>query len=94
MLFRSPQPVRHPDARRLAQSGAGEDDRRIARKRVDPARKLVGGDPHSALEVIRGVVVATDVEQRGTAGQEQLRLVDVEPNGQPPKKRVRRHHAT
>ena len=32
-----PQPVRHTDARRLAQSGAGEDDRRVARELAEPA---------------------------------------------------------
>jgi hypothetical protein len=55
--------VRHTDARRLAQSGAGENDRPIARELVQPLWDLIRRDLDGVLE--RGIddVVPADVDE-------------------------------
>jgi hypothetical protein len=80
------QPVRHTDARRLAQSGAGEDDRPIARQLVEPLRNLVGWDLHGALEADVDDVVPPDVDEERSVSDQLARFLGIDsargaPNG-------------
>jgi len=55
--------VRHTDAGRLAQSGAGEDDRAIARELVQGCGNLVRGNPDRPVENDGFVVVTAHVDE-------------------------------
>jgi hypothetical protein len=59
-----PEPVRHTDARRLAQSGAGEDDRAVARELVEAGRYLIRRDADCVEELDRIVLVAPHVDEQ------------------------------
>src|SRR5439155_9269937 len=60
------QPVRHTDARRFAQSGAGEDDRPVTRKLAEAFRNLVRWNPERTLDRL-AVVEAAHVDEDGSA---------------------------
>jgi hypothetical protein len=56
----------------------------MARKRVDSCREFVRRNANATIEFVRVIVVAADVEQGGTAGEERPRALGVEPDGRPP----------
>jgi len=57
--------VRHTDACRLAQSGAGEDDRASPRQLVEAARNLIGRQSDGIRKLDRVVLVPTHVDEHG-----------------------------
>ena len=71
-----PQPVRHTDARRLAQSGAGEHDRPVTRELVEPVRDLVRVECERASSNLNGVLVlvAPHVDEERAVLEELVRL--------------------
>jgi hypothetical protein len=73
--------VRHTDARRLAQSGAGEDDRHAAAELAEPRGHLVRRDPDGARKRFFWIVVATDVDEECSPGDERPRRRPIDPHG-------------
>jgi len=66
------QPVRHPDARRFAQSGAAENDRHPARKLSEALGDHVRGDPQRAVRRCEGIVAAAYINQERSVGDQSL----------------------
>jgi hypothetical protein len=75
------QPVRHTDARRLAQSGADEKDRPVARKVGKARGHLVGRDANGAVEPKLLFLVAANVDEERTFGHSLTRVVGVDSQG-------------
>jgi hypothetical protein len=75
------QPVRHTDARGLAQSGAGEDDRSAALELCEPSWNLVGRDAQRSLERHGRVLEAPDVDESRSAAYESPGVVRTDPGG-------------
>jgi hypothetical protein len=71
--------VRHTDARRLAQSGADEDDRPVRRKLREPPGDLVGREPNGTVESELLFLVATDVDQDRSLRNQLAGLVRLDP---------------
>jgi hypothetical protein len=79
-----PQPVRHPDARRFVQSGAGEQDRPVARELVQQAGDLIWRDPASSLEGKLVVPVPPHVHEESALGDELPGFLGLDSAGRAP----------
>jgi hypothetical protein len=64
------QPVRHTDARRLARSGASEDDFDPRGKRRGEGGNLVRGNSRRSLERMRDVVLPPAIDEESPCGDE------------------------
>jgi hypothetical protein len=71
--------VRHTDARRLAQSGAGEDDRPVPRELRELDGNLVGRDPNGTVEPELLVLVPPDVDEERTLRNQPTGLIRLDP---------------
>jgi hypothetical protein len=60
--------VRHPDARRFAQSGAAENDRHSTRELSEAHGDHVRGDPQRAVGRCERVIAAAYVNQERPVG--------------------------
>ena len=76
-----PQPVRHPDARRLTQSPARQHDWCVTRKLVQPLRNLVGRIPQRTLERHSRIVLPPDVHEHRAVRDELARCRRVDAGG-------------
>jgi hypothetical protein len=71
--------VRHTDARRLAQSGADEDDRPVSRELRELAGDLVWRDANGALERELLLLVAPDVDEECSLRNQPTGLIRLDP---------------
>jgi len=71
--------MRHTDARRLAQSSAGEDNRDVTPELSDAARDLVRRDPQRAFERPRTILMPAHVEHKRSLRDEPQCNLPVEP---------------
>jgi hypothetical protein len=58
------QPVRHTDARRLAQSGATENDRYLPRERPKALGNRIRRDPKRAIGRVEPILTAAHIDQQ------------------------------
>jgi len=62
--------VRHPDARRFAQSGAAENDRHSARELSEAPGDHLRGDPQRAVGRCERIVSAAYINQERSVGDQ------------------------
>jgi hypothetical protein len=71
--------VRHTDARRLAQSGADEDDRPVPGELRELAGNLVRRDADGTAEPELLVIVPANVDEKRSLRDQLARLIRVDP---------------